>query len=204
MSELHKNNIDLWSSAGDMVQRYWNHPEYINRSKEFAQRLKKYQFSSVYEVGMCNGRNLKYISDEFPEIKIGGCDVNKVALEFAKNNIPNVLTDHADILNLETSEKFDIVFTHGVLMHTLPESINAVIEKIIDKANKYIIHMEKPEKNGLITRGPNSIGKKTSKRFVWQPNISDIYVNKGFKILEKENCTMGMPKNPIFYLVIEK
>ena len=84
MSELHKNNIDLWSSVGDMACRYWSHQGYIDRSKCFCKKLKKYEFSSIYEAGMCNGRNLKYISDKFLGIKIGGCDVNKVALEFKK------------------------------------------------------------------------------------------------------------------------
>lgn len=159
---------------------YYNGEVPNNRSTWFISQIEKYEFSSVLEIGSCTGRNLKYIGENFKNVKMSGIDVNKAAINFANLRVPNVDFEVLDIYDLEEDEKWDLVFTMGVLIHIHPDGIKEVIEKCISVANKYILHMER-NGDGTVLTGPKDLNPtKGIERVHWEPNIDEIYRDLGF------------------------
>jgi hypothetical protein len=184
--DLYNKSVNFWAKRNELLNTYWNDTNLIERSKWFAKELKKYEFSSIFEVGMYNGRNLKYIHDEFPDVKLGGLDVNEAALDFAKEVLPpNTEFNLTDAINMDTYNKYDIVFTHGVLMHIPPAGISKVIDGCIKKAKKYVIHLERRGNRNYILRGPEGIRpEKICDEFRWEPEISTLYKERGYDPIE--------------------
>jgi len=204
--KYYKKYADYWSKRNELIDVYWNDEDLIRHSKRLASRLSRYDFSSVYEIGLYCGRNLKYIHDRFPEVKIGGCDVNRSALNYARENLPpNTVLENIDVLNMDTDDKWDIVFTHGVLMHIPPDGISLVLDKCLEKANKYVVHMERQESDNHILRGAEEMKPEmVSVEFRWAPNISDMYRAKGCNIIYKKNKRVGISEKLQTILVIKK
>lgn len=205
MTYYYKQYADFWSTRDELINKYWNDRDLITHSRWLAQKLKKYEFDSVYEVGLYCGRNLFYIREAFPDVSIGGCDVNKTALEYAKNVLPDATLEHIDALNMNTEEKWDIVFTHGVLMHIPPDGIQIVIDRCLDKANKYIIHMEREACDNIVLRGAEEFEPEiVSKEFRWAPDVAAMYRNKGCKVLYNKKRRVGRSKKLQSIVIVEK
>lgn len=150
------------------------------RSVWFVKQLEKYDFSSVLEVGTCTGRNLKYISERFPDVILSGIDVNGEILLKARVQVPNADFMVKDIYDLEEDRKWDLVFTMGVLIHIHPDGIKDAVKKCTNISNKYIIHIEQYG-NGTVITGPKELNPEGgSKRLHWRPNIVEIYKELGF------------------------
>jgi len=72
----------IWQSCTKLGQ-YTNSTVGTQRSKWLVGYIKNLNFNSVFEVGCCTARNLNYIHKSFPDVKIGGLDINKKALKQA-------------------------------------------------------------------------------------------------------------------------
>ena len=183
-----KTQDGIWSNSPLLqVENYYTLEPAVNRSKWFAEKLKKYDFSSIYEPGIFSGRNLKYIVDSFPEVRVGGFDINQTALDFAKSKIPQAELENIDFYEMPTDKKWDIVFTSGVLIHIVPEHIKNIVQKCIDKANKYVLHIEGCGNNRVLC-GPDPKLKplKVKDKFQWEPDIKKIYEELGYKVIMTE------------------
>lgn len=127
--------------------------EYIerNRSKEllasnlhffsaFLEHTKT--ISHVFEVGCNIGMNLKALQLLAPNIEMSGIEINKKAAEEAAtiSNVREII--HGSMLDFEPVDRFDLVFTKGVLIHLNPEHLNGVYKKIGRLANKYVLIAE--------------------------------------------------------------
>lgn len=174
-SKLYQQQLDIWSNAA-LDKKYWNDTKLVKRSMWLADELKKIEFESIYEIGMGCGRNLFYIYNALPHVKMGGNDININALAFAKSVLPdNCLVDYAEVTKVNVDTKFDVVFTHNVLMHLPCNYINITINKCIEKANKYIIHIEK-EGPEYFYKGPEAVNPAiVSNELLWAPNLEDMY-----------------------------
>lgn len=192
---------NFWANRNELIEPYFN-KKLINRSKWLANKLKTLDFSSILECGCYNGRNLKVIADEFKHVKIAGLDVNQMALDVASKLLgPDVDLFNVDILGSD-DKKYDVVFTHGVLMHIPPDGIEKCVDKIISKANKYILHLERKELNGHVLRGPKSAQPEVvSTEWRWAPNVSDIYKKKGFNVHTETVKIEGSGKPSTFTLI---
>lgn len=125
------------------VGAYWDSDPGNNRSVWFAEYLKQYDFSSVFEIGFFSGRNLWHIQRMFPKVTIAGLEVNRCACNFAKEKLQTARLYNLDVYDAEKiEEKYDIVFTSGVLIHILPKDIGLILKKCMLLAKKYIIHIE--------------------------------------------------------------
>ena len=123
-----------WGNKKVNRKSYWNPGPASERSKWFCEQLKKYDFHSICEVGMMAGRNLRHIREYFPNVEINAFDINQKAVEFAKKNLPESNIWHMDIHDVtKCKQKFDIVFTSGVLIHLLPETILSALKNLISK-----------------------------------------------------------------------
>ena len=178
---------EIWKNC-KKINKYANSKIGIKRSKWFVKYIEDIQFSSVFEVGCFTGRNLKYISLAFPDVKIGGLDINKEGIEFARNLLPKATLYNQSIYDMP-NDKWDVVFTMGILIHIPPDGIQDVIEKCVDKANRYIIHIDRQGQNDVLMGRKEFNPVKTHDKFHWAPDIRSIYNRIGYSAVVKE-----MPK----------
>jgi len=178
-----EQQANFWKAKGPTeAERYWKTERHRKRRKWFAARLKRYDFESIYEVGCNSGRNLWYVENKLPGKRLGGLDINSHAINLAREMVPQAEFHNIDICDMDVEDKYDIVFTSGVLLHIPPSHIYEVIEKCIQKANKYVMHMETQGPDEIIN-GPKELHptKKVSDRFRCTHNYIKIYKKLGLK-----------------------
>lgn len=171
------------------IEAYWSSPPGIKRSQFFVEQLKDYTFDSIFEVGYFSGRNLKYIQKAFPNVKIDGLELNAKAAKFARKhlNLPHLKCMNAYDINT-IKEKYDIVFTSGVLIHIVPTDVEQIINKMMNISNKYIVHMEELGSSQIVACPHAKLKplKKVSDQWQWTVNLIPIYekLGKEYEILE--------------------
>ena len=182
---LAKMQADHWAKKDlNTIQSYWDSPPANIRRKWFVEQLKRYQFSSVFEIGYFSGRNLKHISEAFGDVSLAGLEINKKAVSFAKARLPD-----ADLLNMDLHDmykitnKYDLVFTSGVLIHVPPDDIPNTIMKCLDLSNRYVMHIEHNGHNEVVA-GPKALKPtyKVSDQVQWAPDLISIYRQIGFDV----------------------
>ena len=191
---LTRMQTDHWAGKDlKIIQSYWDSPPARARSQWFVEQIKDYKFNSVFEIGYFSGRNLKYITEAFPKASIGGLEVNKRAVKFAQEKLPRAKLLHMDLHDMHNiNEKYDLVFTSGVLIHVPPDELMNVAKKCLDLSNRYVVHMESLGKNEVVA-GPKTLNPtyKISDQLQWAPELAAIYKFIGFdvKIIKlPENC----------------
>jgi len=97
--------------------------------------------SSILELGCNVGLNLSILK-KMGFKKLFGVEINKKAYEIAQQTHPDIKFFNSSIEEFQPNQKFDLVFTAGVLIHINPELIPSIISKIIDLTNKYIFGFE--------------------------------------------------------------
>ena len=98
--------------------------------------------SSVAELGCNIGLNLMALYRINQDFRLRGYEINAKAAESAsKANIAEVINTSV-VEPLDTSKKFDLTFTKGVLIHINPDMLNAVYQNLYDLSNKYIMVYE--------------------------------------------------------------
>lgn len=126
--------------------------EYIDRNKDanivansfylFSRILsKKNDIKSVMELGASIGINLQVIKNLIPNVNLSAVEINKKAFK-QLNLIKNLNTYNQSILNFKTDEKYDFVFTRGVLIHIKPEELLTVYNLMYKISKKYICIIE--------------------------------------------------------------
>ena len=114
----------------------------LNKVNLFSQILNTIKIDSLFEIGCNRGLNLNAIKKINKNISLNGIEINKLAYELLKaQKICDKLYNES-ILNLNIKNKFDLVFTKGVLIHINPEKLNEVYNKIYELSNKYILIAE--------------------------------------------------------------
>lgn len=184
---LKEEQAELWSKKPRSdVERYWESQRHLGRRKWFAIKLRDYKFDSIYEVGCNSGPNLWYVNEAFENKRIGGIDINPEAIKFASEKLPDAEFSVGSLYELDTEDKYDIVFTSGVLLHIPPDQVKSVILKCIEKANKYVIHMETQGSDKVIT-GPAELNpiKKVKKKLRCVHNYYKIYRDLGYNPILK-------------------
>lgn len=97
--------------------------------------------SSVLEVGPNIGINLDAIRLLKPEFSFSAVEINKTAVDILKEK-DYIEVYHNSILDFESTKKWDLVFTRGVLIHISPDELERVYEKLYETTNKYIVLAE--------------------------------------------------------------
>jgi len=164
-----------------IIQSYWDSPPATIRSKWFVEQLQQYEFKSIMEVGFFAGRNLRYIQAAFPQATISGIEINKTAVQFAKDKLKLKSLYHLDLHDLDSMNGVtDVVFTSGVLIHVPPEELGGAVEKIRRQASGYIMHLEQLGTNQL-TAGPKHLRPtyKVSDQLQWAPDLVRVYNDLG-------------------------
>lgn len=92
---------------------------------------------SVFEIGTNRGMNLDAIKSLLPDVQTNGIEINKYALDIAKNNGHKI--SQCSVLDYMPTEKHDLVFTRNVLIHINPEYLDIVYQKMFDTSSNYIL-----------------------------------------------------------------
>lgn len=96
---------------------------------------------TVLELGANIGLNLRALNFLRSGLKITAVEINQKAAESLRS-IENVNVIEDSIINFETADKFDLVFTKTVLIHIDPESLANIYQKIHKFSNRYICLVE--------------------------------------------------------------
>lgn len=100
---------------------------------------------TILELGCNIGLNLQALQCVDPSLHLAGVDINRQALErapeyFRGGRVPDFY--HSTIDDFAHDEKFDLVFTKGVLIHVAPEQLPVVYSKMREMTSKYVLIAE--------------------------------------------------------------
>jgi len=124
----------------------------------------------ILEIGCNIGLNLSILKNMGFE-NLYGVEINEKAINIAKQQNPDITFFHSSIEKFETDQKFDLVFTAGVLIHVNPESLLGVIQKINSLSNKFIFGFENFSNN--LTK----LDYRDHSNILWKQNFSELYQN---------------------------
>ena len=138
----------------DEQEEFWKDEfgnEYTDRNNEsllnnninlFNKILIDKSIKSIFEIGCNRGLNLEAINNINKEIKLNGIEINEKAYNIllSKKLCDKLIND--SIYNLSHNDKYDMVFTKGVLIHINPDKLESVYEKMYNLSDKYILIAE--------------------------------------------------------------
>ena len=123
--------------------------DYIEKNREFNPALGKKAWAqmlqnaesieSILECGCNIGRNIGFLEQVLPDAMKSVIEISKPAFEFVTNKY---VLRHKFLGSIEDSafpQKFDLVFTMGVLIHIHPENLLKAMEQIYKHSNRYIL-----------------------------------------------------------------
>jgi pseudaminic acid biosynthesis-associated methylase len=125
--------------------------QYMERNKNAANRrdvfwkdlLSRYPVKNVLEVGCNIGANLHWLAQILPPSEVTGIDINPLALEALKKNVPGVQAVLSGARRLPfPDEKFELVFTAGVLIHQPEETLVQVMGEVYRLSKRYVLCLE--------------------------------------------------------------
>lgn len=109
----------------------------------FSQLLGKvHHANSILEPGSNIGLNLMALRQLLPDAKLSAVEINKKAASELKTNVPGVDLNNTSILEFQTNETWDLVFTKGVLIHINPDKLPAVYALMHRCSSRYILVAE--------------------------------------------------------------
>lgn len=116
--------------------------------------LKKtgWRFDNVMEVGCGAGANLYRIKKEWPDVLIGGVDINKQAIETARKLFP--IRTFFSVMEATdmylTSQSVDLVITDACLMYLGPTEVKKALSEIKRIGSRYFLFVEPHLTNPLL------------------------------------------------------
>lgn len=153
---LQGNNIGRGSNLLDRQESFWHGAFgklYTERSQSndlleanevfFKRALAMCQRpESVLELGANVGLNLSALERLFPEQRRVAVEINSSAYAQLAVNPAVSESFNSSILSAAIVEKFDLVFTKGVLIHLNPESLVDVYNQIASWSKRYVLFAE--------------------------------------------------------------
>ena len=139
------NQEKFWSgSFGNAYSRRVNSKKLIKSNQFLFKRIlsKTRYVTSIMELGCNIGLNLIAIKNISKKYKLNGLEINKKAYKIAQKNLKTASIVNETIFKFNSDQKFDFVFTKGVLIHLNPNKLNQAYQKIYDLSKKYILIAE--------------------------------------------------------------
>ena len=100
------------------------------------------KIESIFEFGCNAGMNLKALSFLMPDTQLAAVEINERAASQARK-IENVTKVHNDsIQELQLQDKYDFVFSKGVLIHLNPDQLPKAYQKLANSSNRYVMIAE--------------------------------------------------------------
>lgn len=107
-------------------------------------QIKRLRPKSILEVGCGFGRNLEFLLKCGVSVSLTGIDISRPLLKLARRNLAAATKlIHANLLSLPfAANSFDLVFTHGVLMHVKPADLVRALHGLVRVTKRYLILIE--------------------------------------------------------------
>lgn len=170
---------------------------YINRfgftkdqlNDEFLKDIPK--DARILEVGTNIGNQLFHLQSQ-GFTNLYGIEIQDRAINYAKHRTDNLNIIKGDALDIPFKDNyFDIVFTHGVLIHISPNNISKVLDEIFRVTKKYIWGLEyyAPTYTDLEYHGQKNLMWKTNFCKLYQDQFPTLKLIKEqkYKYLEDNN-----------------
>jgi pseudaminic acid biosynthesis-associated methylase len=100
------------------------------------------KIESVLELGSNAGLNLIALRQLLPEARLSAVEINQNAAAQLKASLPDVDLHVKSILDFQPNDKWDLVFTKGVLIHIDPDMLPAVYDLMHWSASQYLLVAE--------------------------------------------------------------
>ena len=134
-------------------QKFWSETyakNYIEKNSEFdvdqgvnawgAMLQKANDVGSLLECGANIGRNIDFLNTLLPDAKKSAIELSPDAYEILTNRFEFDQTFNGAITKSSFGKnKFDLVFTIGVLIHIAPDDLLANMQKMFEYSNRYIL-----------------------------------------------------------------
>ena len=143
-------------------------------TSEINKIIKNLKIDSVLEIGCGVGDNLK----NFEGKRVVGIDLSDFAIAKAKKKYPKFEFLVGNILEMKIEEKFDLVFTCGVIEHIQPRCLEQIFKEMFSISNKYILNIEAYDKT------EHEIDWHRGKNEFWTVHIAKRWKAFPVKILE--------------------
>jgi len=125
--------------------------------------------AKILEVGTNIGNQLFHLQSQ-GFTNLYGIEIQDRAINYAKHRTDNLNIIKGDALDIPFKDNyFDVVFTHGVLIHISPDNIQKVLKEIYRVTNQYIWGLEyyADSYTDLLYHGQKNI--------MWKTNFSKLY-----------------------------
>lgn len=110
-----------------------------SRQPFFTEVLKHTQnVHSICELGPNRGENLSALQAVNPKLQLTGVEINPTAIDYLQA-ITGVKALHSSIQDFQTEQRFDLVFTSGVLIHMNPDDLPMIYRKMGQLSNRYVL-----------------------------------------------------------------
>jgi len=97
---------------------------------------------SAAEIGCNIGLNLIALNRINRQLKLRGYEINENAAKAAREQGIAEIVNTTVVESLDTSQKFDLTFTKGVLIHINPDMLPVVYQNLYDLSNQFILVCE--------------------------------------------------------------
>ena len=133
---------------------------------------------SILEVGCNIGLNLLALRELDDTVELRGIDINAKALDEAAASgliVRNVeARDAGEIYH----EKFDLVFTSGVLIHISPDDLATSMASIITASRRHVLAVEYPSDE------VTEIEYRGKAERLWKRPYGNLYQDMGLRLIE--------------------
>lgn len=148
--------------------------------------------AKILEVGTNIGNQILHLQT-MGFTNLYGIEIQDRAINFAKHRADNLNIIKGDALDIPFKDNFfEVVFTHGVLIHISPENINSVLKEIYRVSKKYIWGLEyfAQEYTEIKYHGQDSLMWKTDFMNLYKTNFENLEVIKEQKLPYLENSNL--------------
>ena len=156
--ELTEQEIFWAGGFGDKYAARNRGDEFTANQIDFFSKIitRTQKVNSVIEFGANIGENIKALSLLLPKAKYSAIEINKSACEEIKKwSGRKVKVYNQSIFDFKVTQKYDLVFVKGVLIHINPDKLKDVYDRLYRTSNKYVMIGEyyNPTPVGIDYRG---------------------------------------------------
>lgn len=127
--------------------------------------------AKILEVGTNIGNQLFHLQSQ-GFTNLYGIEIQDRAINYAKHRTDNLNIIKGDALNIPFKDGFfDVVFTHGVLIHISPDNIKQVLKEIYRVSNQYIWGLE------YYADTYTDLEYHGQKNIMWKTNFCQLYLD---------------------------
>lgn len=151
--------------------------------------------TNILEYGCGIGRNLKFLSSNFPKAIVYATDISKKSLEIAQKDNPHVVCFEIDTIN-KYLNYFDLVFIAGVYHH-VPISQRDEVTKLIYNLSKFqgfVSVFEHNPYNPITQKLVRECEFDKDANLITKNQLEKIFIKHKFQILTSNYALFFPPK----------